>query len=589
MEAGEFSFGAFYFRRAKRLLPAAYVAFAATIAASPFFLSGQELQGLVAQVTGAVTFTGNIALWLQSGYFDVRAELKPLLHVWSLSLEEQYYMLLPAALFFLPRRMVTPAIMVGTLTSLLLCLYLAPLKPGASFFLLPTRAWELGLGSIGTLALNGRFLALWKFLAIPASLALLLVPLFPMGSIHPGVDAIVVCFATLVLILGRIAWWNESAMSGLLARLGDISYSLYLVHWPLIAFAHSAFVVSIPGSARLLLGVASLVLGYALYRFVERPLRRAPVPASLRIVFVAIVVSAGLVATSFAVARPNSKEALIAQARQGNSGLDASCEFAASFQSLAACRTGEAPSMIFVGDSLAKHIIPGVADSYPAGVIQATKSRCGPLAGVAAIGNGMYGRDWAEDCMSFVDSTMDFIAKSPSVQTVVLAGSFGNYLYRWTGPQRPRLLVRTSAGLREDEPSEDIAARALEDTVRSLRAMGKKVVIVAPPPVTGMDIGGCLERRAMGKLVLGARPDCSLSIEDVHAARAVENRFLARVSREANVGVIDFEDALCDKGSCRTQAGGTFLYRDEIHFSIEGSRLIARKMNLAQRLVDVAR
>jgi len=189
LDAGDFSFAAFYFRRAKRLLPAAYLAFAATIAAAPFFLSGQELHALVAQVAGSVSFTGNIALWLQSGYFDGRADVKPLLHVWSLSLEEQYYMLLPAALFCLPRRFATPAITVGTLASLLLCLYFAPLKPGASFYLLPTRAWELGVGSIGVLALTGRFPAAWKLLAIPCSLALPGIPFFPVRGFAPGSDA----------------------------------------------------------------------------------------------------------------------------------------------------------------------------------------------------------------------------------------------------------------------------------------------------------------------------------------------------------------------------------------------------------------
>jgi len=589
LDAGDFSFAAFYFRRAKRLLPAAYLAFAATIAAAPFFLSGQELHALVAQVAGSVSFTGNIALWLQSGYFDGRADVKPLLHVWSLSLEEQYYMLLPAALFCLPRRFATPAITVGTLASLLLCLYFAPLKPGASFYLLPTRAWELGVGSIGVLALTGRFPAAWKLLAIPCSLALLVIPFFPVGSVHPGLDAVFVCFATLVVILGRIAWWNESAISGLLARLGDISYSLYLVHWPLIAFAHNAFVIPIPASVRVFLGVASIALGYALYRFVERPCRRAVVPASTSVVFAAIVVSAGLVVSAVAVARPNANERAIADARRENPGLDDRCEFVNSFEFVPECRTSDAPRMIIVGDSLAKHIVPGIVASYPGGVVQATKSRCGPVVGVAAFGNGMFGREWAEDCLSFLDSTMEFVSKSRSVETEVPADPVGNFLYRATGPQRPRLLVRSGDGLTESEPSADIAASKLEATIRSLRAMGKKVVIVAPPPGTGMDIGGCLEREATGKIVFGAQPGCELPVAQVRDKRVAENAFLARVSREANVEVVSFDGLLCDNRSCKTRMDNTFLYRDEIHFSIEGSKLIAKKMNLGRRLEELAR
>jgi peptidoglycan/LPS O-acetylase OafA/YrhL len=98
IERGEFSFRAFYFRRAKRLLPAAYVTLAVTTLVSVFFLNASELSDYAKQVYGALTFTANVSLWMQTGYFESAAKLKPLLHVWSLSIEEQYNHLLPAAL-----------------------------------------------------------------------------------------------------------------------------------------------------------------------------------------------------------------------------------------------------------------------------------------------------------------------------------------------------------------------------------------------------------------------------------------------------------------------------------------------------------
>lgn len=104
IEQGTFSFSRFYFRRAKRLLPAAYVTFLATALLSVLFLTRPEMRDFTRQLLGAVTFTGNIALWRQTGYFEGAAELKPLLHVWSLSIEEQYYLLLPAALVLIPQR-----------------------------------------------------------------------------------------------------------------------------------------------------------------------------------------------------------------------------------------------------------------------------------------------------------------------------------------------------------------------------------------------------------------------------------------------------------------------------------------------------
>jgi peptidoglycan/LPS O-acetylase OafA/YrhL len=109
IQRGEFRLSKFYFRRAKRLLPAAYATVLATALCAPWFLNQQELRDFALQVIGSVTFTANVVLWRQSGYFEGASELKPLLHTWSLSLEEQYYMLLPAALLLLRRNSMAPS------------------------------------------------------------------------------------------------------------------------------------------------------------------------------------------------------------------------------------------------------------------------------------------------------------------------------------------------------------------------------------------------------------------------------------------------------------------------------------------------
>lgn len=188
LQDGSFSFSGFYFRRAKRLLPAAYVTFLATTLLSIAFLTTPALRDYLWQLVGAVTFTGNMVLWTQTGYFAPAAELKPLLHVWSLSIEEQYYLLLPAVLVLTPRRFWTPGVWVVLLISLALCLGLVAAKPGATFYLLPTRAWELALGSLGVLVLHERQSPYLRALFWPALAALLLVPFFPTGAPHPGWD-----------------------------------------------------------------------------------------------------------------------------------------------------------------------------------------------------------------------------------------------------------------------------------------------------------------------------------------------------------------------------------------------------------------
>ena len=165
IERGDFSFSEFYFRRAKRLFPAAFVTFLVTALLAPFFLSSTEMNDFQMQMLGAVTFIENIVLWRQAGYFSGSAELKPLLHVWSLAIEEQYYFILPAFLFFLPRRFWLPAGALIFIVSLVLCLFLVQNKPAAAFYLLPTRGWELAIGSIGALfSIGDRWKELLKLL-----------------------------------------------------------------------------------------------------------------------------------------------------------------------------------------------------------------------------------------------------------------------------------------------------------------------------------------------------------------------------------------------------------------------------------------
>ncbi|MEG8026103.1 acyltransferase [Sphingomonas aurantiaca] len=192
-----FSFKAFYFRRAKRLLPAAYVTFAMTSVAASFLLTAQDYLLFARQVFGAVTFTANIFLSRQGSYFGGEADLKPLLHTWSLSIEEQYYVIVPAMLAFLPMRLWLRVALILTAISLAACIVAGYRQPSLAFYMFPMRAWEMGIGSVGAL-ITGR--ASVRRIVVPlfwpalATIPVLLV--FPIGGLHPGADAVLACFAT---------------------------------------------------------------------------------------------------------------------------------------------------------------------------------------------------------------------------------------------------------------------------------------------------------------------------------------------------------------------------------------------------------
>ena len=135
-----------------------------------------------------------------------------------------------------------------------------------------------------------------------------------------------------------------------------------------------------------------------------------------------------------------------------------------------------------------------------------------------------------------------------------------------------------------------LAIERLRATVVKLRALGKKVVVVAPPPASGFNLGQCLELQASGKVFLGADGEgCRISVAAYQLRRALVRQFLAKLPGEAGVSVVRFDDALCSTQTCETEVNGIFIYRDEGHLSIEGSRQLAIRMGFAKRLMDAAR
>ncbi len=591
LENGTFSISAFYFRRAKRLLPAAYVTLLVTTLLSALFLTQSEARDFFKQLVGAVTFTGNIALWLQTGYFEGAANLKPLLHVWSLSIEEQYYMLLPAAMVLVPRRTWLLVMATLLLLSLVLCFALAGSKPSATFYLLPTRGWELALGSVGALLpakamLDKRLSGLvW-----PAALLLLVIPAFPTGVLQPWGDAAIVCVATLVVILGRHPALVQSPALLPLARLGDFSYSLYLVHWPLFAFANNAYVSPVPMQVNVGLAVVALGLGYALYRYVELPVRRASIKFSRKSLSVVVTASIALVLICLGVTKLFSPTIDYADARRNNRGFSDECEFDNAFRLTGGCSNSKAPEILVWGDSYAMHLIPGILATTKLGVAQATKSNCGPLDGLAPIGERDYLQPWGRNCLQFNQSVLDYLAKADSVRYVVLASAFGQYLGGTTWMRNLNLFRTESGEIVEIEPSMSLAIKRLSVTVVKLRSLGKKVVVVAPPPASSFNVGQCLELKASGKVYFGADGDsCRISTVAYHQRHALRRQFLARLPSVAEVNVVSFDNTLCSGQVCETELNGVFIYRDGGHLSIEGSRKLALSMGFANRLLDAAK
>ncbi len=595
IENGRFTFRDFYYRRTRRLFPAAFVVFTSVALIAPMLLTAPELAAFKKQLFGAMTLTGNIALWKQSGYFDGAAEFKPLLHVWSLAIEEQYYLCAPALLAFSRRRLWLRGALLIFALSLAACFLIAPYRPAAAFYLLPTRAWELTIGSLGALASLSATQNRWiERLFWPAVTLLIGLPLLPPWGVQPGFVALALCIATLVVILREHAVFTQRAWTPL-SRLGDISYSLYLVHWPIFAFLRNVWIGPIPGEAIFAALGASVLLAILLYRFVETPFRQIETKHSRAALATAVCASVALAVTSFLPA-PNDAHAAetdYATIRRINVGLNAACDFAGAFEPKPECRNAEAPNLLIWGDSFAMHLAPGLVDRAPKlSLAQATRSFCGPLLGVAPVARAtaepflqQYNRDWAESCLAFNASVLSYLKRQPSIEYVVLASRFGQYL----DGERMRILRAGDNEKIETAPSAQIAIDGMRRTIDAIRAAGKKVIVIGAPPSGGFDIGQCLERRLSGKPTFGRFANCDVPRSDYKRLSAAVDDVLERLRIEANVDIINFDATLCGPENCRTYIDQTFIYRDDGHFSYEGARLVARMTRLGERIFAGAR
>ncbi|PSJ38286.1 acyltransferase family protein [Allosphingosinicella deserti] len=584
LEEGRFTFKGFYARRARRLLPAAYATLGVTAALAPFLLDYWEYRDFVAQLAGSFAFVVNAVLWQQSDYFNSGAHLKPLLHMWSLSLEEQYYFLLPILLFFWPKRMRLPLTIALTVVSAAACVWLLQRSPSANFYFLPTRLWELGIGSILALLIRRDWI---KPAAMPvprllAAALLILVPLLFDERGHPGLPALAVCLATALLLVPGLDLRPSRPLAPLVA-IGDRSYSLYLVHWPILAFANNTFIQAVPLWVNLALLAPMLIWMELQYRFAEQPFRSMRFDAGriALLVLIPIVVLGGSFAYLRSLGRPDPELHI------GNTGIGASCNSKGDYAPRRECQSSPNPTSLIWGDSFAMHIGPALAESSPGGVEQATRTSCGPFLGLAPVNGEQQTEDWARRCIAFNDSVLRSLARSPGIDTVILSSALGQYV----PGQEPgwRALERRGESFVEQAQSMEQLHAALIRTVAAVRHLGKKVVLVAPPPSAGFDMARCQTRESEGKPVIAPNGRCDFSREDYLAFRAPISRFLTEAGQRGIVPIFSFDAALCGSGTCRISAGGKPIYRDPAHLSIVGSRALGRELRMGEAARAMAR
>lgn len=288
LKAGRFSVVRFYERRARRILPALFTVMAACVPLAYSLLSPDDLKDFAQSLAAICLFASNVLFWGESGYFDTQAELKPLLHTWSLAVEEQFYVVFPLLLLAawrLRRGVLLALIGVLTVVSFFTSVDEVRNFPSAAFYLLPSRAWQLLVGALAAFVADR-----WPSSALrqPAvrlvgealgwgGMAMILLALFMFDerTPFPGLNAALPTLGTAMVLLGASDRTSVGQMLAWrpLVGLGLISYSAYLWHQPLFAFTKHALLADLPADLAIVLCAVTIVLAYLSWRYIEQPFR----------------------------------------------------------------------------------------------------------------------------------------------------------------------------------------------------------------------------------------------------------------------------------------------------------------------------
>lgn len=576
--AGKFSIVNFYERRARRILPALFFVLAACLPFAWLWLLPSDTKGFAQSMVSVTLFSSNILFWLTSGYFDTATELKPLLHTWSLAVEEQYYVFFPLLMMLMWRagkRVLLAVLAVIALASLVAAQLLVHDKPDLAFYLLPTRAWELLIGAFTaiyfTTSLNARVTAPMRQLGSSAGFALIAFALFaydkhtPFPSVYalaPTIGAaLVILYATPATWVGRVL------ASKPFVGIGLISYSAYLWHQPLFAFARHRSLAEPSPQLFALLVAATLGLAYISWKYVEAPFRTRQ-PFNRRQIFrfglagsalFAAIGLSGHLTQGFLTQRSTPEQVAVLQTALPSPKRDACHTSGADYlKPAASCEYFEGKlEWAAFGDSHTVTLAYAMAEKLQA---QGFKLKHFSFSGCAP----SFGTTLAEmpECSRWTQETVNYIAHHPDIRNVIVSHRLYAQITGGHETTYPHLPNEFSPAQQEQRWN------ALNAALRYFIANGKQVVLVLQAPELA---------RPMDKLLFRAADPRS---NVVSVRRTWWNARSAWVKARlgelpAGVRLLDPAAIFCDAENCYAARNGVAYYMDDNHLSLKGAELVA--------------
>ena len=550
MVEDRFSIIDFYKRRARRILPALFFMMAVCLPFAWLLLIPNELKDFGQSLVSVSIFSSNILFWIEAGYFDAAAELKPLLHTWSLAVEEQYYLLFPIFLLLTWRLGVKWIIFLLSIV-FIISLGLAewasnqitqPKIISASYFLLPTRAWELLVGVLIAFYLKSNtFLNSKMFNQIMSLIGIFMilysVIAFDKNTPFPSLYTLVPVIGTALLILCSVQKtivYNFLTIKPI-AWLGLISYSAYLWHQPLFAFVRSSRLEDPSEFILMILCAVSIILAWFSYRFIETPFRdRSVTPSNI---MVTTLIGGSIAFTSLGLllhfgdgfeSRLNYGENIrtIEKSPKGDAchTVNTPCEY---FEGTPKYATFGDSHVVELSYALAEHIKP-----YGYSVQHYSYSGCKPNL-----------RAKESYCYEWTANSIDRIINDARIEVVVMSYSLA------------RIKLE-----KQDSVWEDLLA-----IIEKFTDNGKKVYFLIQPPILDYSVPKQILLNGSKQIIGPNRFDW------IQKNNFVFSRYN---SLPKDLVILDAADVFCDDSSCYGDDAGGFYYFDDNHISLYGARKI---------------